>query len=106
MANGIDNADRQQVIFITVVSPATYALLQNLLSPVAPTTKMLAEIVEVLNTHFDPAPSIIVERYKFNSRVAKYCSYGPSLDEMIRNQIVCGIQDVVIQRELFKGKVS
>ncbi|KAG8180395.1 hypothetical protein JTE90_025445 [Oedothorax gibbosus] len=117
IANGIDEADRQRAIFLTVVGPSTYGLLKNLLSPVLPTARTLEQLIAVLDQHFDPAPSEIVERFRFNTRVrkagesistftaelrrlAKNCNYGQSLDTMLRDRIVCGIQDEAIQRKL------
>lgn len=114
---GLSKQNRKGAIFLTVVSPSTYALIQNFLSPVAPNTKTLEEIISVLNSHFDPAPFVIVEIYKFNSRVyytsksfatfivelrslAKRCSYGTSLDEMLNDRTLCGIKDEAIQRKL------
>lgn len=116
VANAIAD-DRKRAVFLTVVGPATFGLLRNLLSPATPTSKSLEELIEILNKHYDPVPSEIVERYKFNSRVrrtgesiadyiaelrklAKYCNYGDSLDMMLRDRIVCGIQDEAIQRKL------
>ena len=71
LANRITEVDWQRAIFLTVVGPTTYALLRNLLSPALPISKTLQEVIEVLNSHFDPAPSEIIERFKFNSRVRR-----------------------------------
>lgn len=117
IANAIEDDNRKRAVFLTVVGPTTYGLLRNLLSPAAPTSKTLTELIGVLNAHYDPVPSEIVERFKFNSRVrradesvadyiaglrklAKYCNFGDSLDMMLRDRIVCGIQDEGIQRKL------
>lgn len=117
IANEIENVERQRAIFLTVVGPTTYGLLKDLLSPILPTARTLAQIIEVLNGHFEPAPSEIVERFKFNSRVrkggesvstfiaelrrlAKHCNYGDSLNTMLRDRIVCGIQEEATQRKL------
>lgn len=105
--NEITDENRQRTIFLTVIGPSTYVLLRNLLSPVALTSKTLKELIEILNYHYNPTHSEIVERYKFNTRVlfagesvvtvitelrrlAKYCNFGSSLDEMLRDRIVCG----------------
>lgn len=90
----------------------------------APTSKTLKELIEILNYHYNPTPSEIVERYKFNTRalfagesvltvvaelrrLAKYCIFGSSLDEMLRDRIVCGIQNEAIQRkQLIENKLT
>lgn len=60
--------DRKSAFFSIVIGPTTCALICNL-SSAAQTTKTLEEIINVLNSQFNPKPSLIVERYKFNSRV-------------------------------------
>ena len=71
----------------------------------------------MMRDHYHPRPSIIVQRYTFNSRsrkegesIAMYvaelkklsmeCEYGDSLNEMIRDRLVCGVNDGRIQRLL------
>lgn len=117
IANNIAEDDRQRAIFLTIIGPSTYGLLKSLLSPTLPTDRTLAQLIAVLDQHFDPAPSEIVERFRFNTRVrrggesisdfiaelrrlAKNCNYGQSLDMMLRDRIVCGIQDEAVQRKL------
>lgn len=61
--------------------------------------------------HYDPKPSELVQRYKFNSRTRKngetvadfelkltqHCGYGTSLQQML---LVCGVNDDRMQRRL------
>ena len=71
----------------------------------------------MLTAHFCPAPSEIVQRYKFHCLFrqqrqsvaafvaelragAEFCNFGTSLEEMIRDKLVCGISDEQIQRRL------
>jgi hypothetical protein len=80
-------------------------------------TKSNADLVKCLKDHYDPKPSVIVERYKFNTlskttdqTVSKYvvalraqaerCNYGTSLDNMLRDRLVCGINNQAIQQRL------
>lgn len=37
--------------------------------------------------------------------LVEYCSYGTSLDQMLRARIICGIQDEAIQRKLLAEKL-
>ena len=79
------------------------------------------ELVVALTEHHSPAPSEIVQRFKFNSRfryagesvatyvaelrsIAQTCNYGSWLDEMLRDHIVCGISDDHIQQRLLSKK--
>lgn len=116
-ANGIDDGDRQRAILISEVGAQTYSLLRNLISPEKPKDKTYQQVVLVLKNHFHPQPSEIVQRYKFDSRtrkpeesvteyvaelrrLAQSCNYGATLEQMLRDQIVCGINDDRIQRRL------
>ena len=116
-ANGITEAEKKRAVFLSVIGPAAYKLLRNLVSPEKPGEKAYADLVEVLSKHFKPTPSEIVERCKFHSRFRKsgesvatfvselrclseYCNFGDSLEDMIRDRLVCGINDESIQKRL------
>ena len=70
-----------------------------------------------MKQHYNPKPSVIVQRYKFSCQfrkegesVAQYlselcalselCEFGQSLANMPRDRLVCGIGDQSIQRKL------
>ena len=116
--NGVVEAERKRSIFLTVIGPSTYKLFRSLISPHKPGEKTLEELTAALKQHFDPTPSEIVQRYKFNSRdrqptetiatfiselrsLAEFCNYRASLDEMLRDRLVCGINNNIIRRRLF-----
>ena len=67
--------------------------------------------------HFCPALSEIIERFKFHRRsrqpgesvctfiaelrlLSEFCNFGDTLDVMIRDRLVCEINDVTIQKRL------
>ena len=71
----------------------------------------------MLSKHYKPAPSEIVERFKFHSycrkagesvatfiselrSLAEFCNFEDTLEAMLRDWIVCGINDDVIQKRL------
>ena len=116
-ANGIDAATKKRAVLLTVAGAATYTKLCNIVSPEKPGEKSYAVLVEALSKHFKPTPSEIVERFKFHSRVRKavesiatfvaelrslseYCNFGPSLEDMLRDRLVCGVNDHAIQKHL------
>ena len=107
--------DKKQSVFLLIVGANTYKLLWNLLTPAKPGDKSYKELVEVLAKHYSPTPAESVQRYKFHSRVSKpgesvatfvselrslaeFCNFGGALEDMLRDRIVCGIND--IQRRL------
>ena len=118
-ANDIEDDDKKKSILLTVCGPATFNLLKSLLQPASLEEKSYRDYIDVLKTHHDPVPSAIIQRYKFNSRVrntgetvagyvaalkslGEHCEYGEHLHDMIRDRLVCGINDARIQRRLLQ----
>ena len=83
--------------------------------PNKPGDKSYQDLVKVLTQHFKPVPSETVQRYKFHSQcqkpgesvatfiaelrlLAEFCNFGASLEAMLRDRVVCGINDSAIQR--------
>ena len=74
------------------------------------TDKSFQELVQLVKDHHEPMPSVIVQRYHFNSRVRKqgetvavyvaelrqlsqHCEFGTTLNDMLQDRLVCSIQD-------------
>ncbi|XP_051233810.1 uncharacterized protein LOC127350824 [Dicentrarchus labrax] len=117
IANDVDDEDKKKSRLLSVVGAQTYSLMRNLLSPAKPGEKTFAQLEALLKKHFNPKPSEIVQRFKFDSRmrkptesVAEYmaeirklsqdCNYGETLSQMLLDRLVCGINDDRIQRRL------
>ena len=94
-----------------------FKLIHNLASPAKPGDKSYRALVKLLTEHYRPTPSQTVQRFKFHSRsrkpgesvanfvaelrvLAEFCNFGSSLEEMLRDQIVCSISDSAVQRRL------
>ena len=61
-----DIAPKKQVaVFLSIIGAKNYALLRDLISPGKLKEKGLDAIIDVLKAHFDPTPSVIVERFTF-----------------------------------------
>ena len=117
LANGITDATKKRSILLTACGPTTYQLIKDLLSPVNPTEKSFDELVELVKEHQDHAPSIILQRYNFFTReqhstesigdfvaqlrkLAHHCNFGDTLDDMLRDRLVCGCRDQRLQFKL------
>ena len=114
VANGITEETKKQAIFLSVIGPSNYKLLSSLLAPNKPGDKEYNTLVNKFSEHFTPAPSEIVERFKFCTKfwkpgesvtvfvselhsIAKSCNFRDALKTMLRDRIVCGINNIIIQ---------
>ena len=122
VANGVSDENKKRSILITVSGPAVYKLLKSLVgTDEVIKTKSFDNLVKTSKAHYDPKPSIIVERYKFNTQVraagesvakyvavlrslAEHCHYGEGLNDMLRDRIVCGINHDKSQQRLLAEK--
>ena len=103
--------------FLTVVGPAAYALLSNLLSPEKPASKTYEELIAVMKNHLEPKPLIIAEQFCFHRRnqadfesesdymtvlrkLAEKCDFRDYLSEALRDRLVCGLRSEATQRLL------
>ena len=106
-ANEIEEYDKKRSIFFSVLGAKTYKLVRGLTRPATPKDKTYKELTEIIKKHYVPKPSVIVQRYKFNIRVRKtgesistfvaevpasseHCEFGNTLEEMLRDRLVCG----------------
>ena len=116
-ANDITINEKKRAILLSACGAATYRLIRSLVFPSKPSEKTFTELVKVVSSHHNPKPSAIMQRFKFNCHIrgtnesiaeyvtslrqlAEYCEYGTFLEDMLRDRIVCGINDAQIQRRL------
>ena len=120
-ANDIKDAEKKKAILLNSSGSKTYKLFRDLTAPAKPVDKTFVELVKSMKDHLSPKPNPIAERFRFNTRdrqseesVANYvaelrrltehCEYGTSLNDMLRDRLVCGIKhDRVQQRLLSEG---
>ncbi|XP_058858757.1 uncharacterized protein K02A2.6-like [Acipenser ruthenus] len=117
IANEIKETEKQRAILLSVCGAKTYSLLRSLVAPLKPSEKTFAELVAALTEHYNPKPSAIVQRFKFDScsrkpgisvagfvaelrALSEYCEFGDTLNDRLRDRLVCGINDERIQRRL------
>ena len=113
-----DSVAKRRAIFLSALGASTFGLLEDLIAPSAVDEKPYKDLVKVLCDHFEPQQSEIVARFRFHSnlrdagenvaaylarlrKLAKPCRFeAASLDEMLRDRFVCGIQDERLQSRL------
>ena len=113
-------ADKRKAILLSCVGAKTYSLLCNLVQPQKPGEKTFEEIVSIVKNHHNPKPSEIVQRFKFNTRsrrpeetirtfvaelrsLSEHCNFE-ALDSMLRDRLVCGVNNKRIQSKLLSEK--
>ncbi|XP_069355625.1 uncharacterized protein [Maniola hyperantus] len=103
---------------VTLMGGTSYELLVTLCAPQKPSTMTFKDVVKTMSDHLYPKPCILAERYKFRQRkqyngetISEYvadlkklavkCEFKTSLDENLRDQLVCGIQCETTRQRLF-----
>lgn len=116
-ANSITDETKKRQIFLTSVGSDIFHLMKTLVAPAKLDTKRVSELTQLVQNHLNPKPSVIVSRFKFNSRnrtagesisdyvvqlrkLAGKCEYGRTLNDMLRDRLVCGVNDDNIQVKL------
>ena len=121
IANGIDDETKKTAILLSSCAIETFHVFKGLTAPNLPGSKAFNDLVKLMEDHENPRRNPIAERFKFNMRNRKadesvsayvaelrrliqYCEYGNSLDSMLRDRLVCGINhDRTQQRLLSEG---
>ena len=101
----------------------TYQLIRNLVATGKLTDKSFKELVKLVQGHYQPSPSVIVQQFKFYSRsqqpcesvttfvsesrkLSEHCKYGESLDDMLQDRPVYRITDEQLQRRLARARLD
>ena len=109
---------KRQATLLTLIGPTTYQQLTDLVAPAKPNEKTFEQLVEVLTKHYSPKKGEIMQRHRFYTRsrqtgetvaefvadlrcLAAHCRFGDTLETMLRDRIVCGINNSSIQKKLF-----
>ena len=79
------------------------------------------ELVKIVKNHYDPKPSVIMQRYKFNTRMraasesitayvaalrelAQHRKFKETLSDMLRGRLICGVNHKGITNRLLAEK--
>ena len=68
IANDVEDSSKKRAILLAVCGSKTFQLIRSLTEE-DPTSKPYDDVVQLVTDYYDPKPSVIVQRYKFNSRV-------------------------------------
>ncbi len=120
-ASAVTVAEKKRAVLLSSCGPATYKLIRSLAAQDKPSEIGYDALVTLMKDHYTPKPSVTVQRFKFNSRVrqpgesvanyaaelrrlTKFCEFGPSLSDMLRDRLICGINDSRMQCSLLAEK--
>ena len=116
-AKNVTDSGKKRSFLLSQCGKDAYSVLRSLVSPCKVTDKSYSEIVSLLNGHLKPRTSVTVARYKFNTccrkegqsvaeyvaelrKLTEHCAFGESLNEMLRDRLVCGVNNAQMQRKL------
>ena len=121
IANEITSEKKKVAILLSACGQSTFKTISSLVDADTLKDIKFGDLIKLLSDHYDPAPSSIVQQYKFYKRVrtegesianfvaalreiAKYCDYGDTLNIMLRDRLVCGVNHQAIQKRLLAEK--
>ena len=116
MANNVQDANKQCAVLSTC-GASTYRMIRNLVTPRKPVERTFKQLGDVVKAHYCPSPSVTAQRFTFNSRTQRegetlaefvaelrrlsgHCDFAASLDDMLCDRLVCGVQDSRLQKRL------
>ena len=109
--------NKQVAVMLSLMGNKMYGLLRNLAAPAKPSSLSFKTIVETLQKHLSPRPLLIAERFRFHKRnqlegetvssylaelkkLSLYCEFGTNLNDALRDRLVCGLHNKLIQKRL------
>ena len=101
-ANDIDDAaaSKRRAILLTAVGAETYTLLRSLASPRAPADLTYVELCKLLQTHFEPKPNTILQRY---NSCSAYRKKKQSIGDFVAELKKSGQKLILVKRRLVRS---
>ena len=113
-ANGITDGAKKRAILLRSCDPEPYNLFRGLCAPSKPADKSFNQLVYLMQAHQHPKSNPIAERSMFNTqdslpeesvsvylaslrRLTEHCVYGEQIDSMLKERMVCGIDNEAIK---------
>ncbi|XP_070386197.1 uncharacterized protein [Dermacentor albipictus] len=120
-ANDVKDDAKQRALLVAALGTRTIEILNGKVAPRKPNALTYKEVVQTLNSYYDPVPNAISESFKFFHRcqqegesvhafivairqMAHNCNFGTMLDRMMRDRIVCGVRSKNVQKQLLAKK--
>ncbi|KAG8142913.1 hypothetical protein E2320_006105 [Naja naja] len=109
--------NRKKAYFLSFCGATVFDTATAMLAPQTVKAVSWEELQEVLGNHYAPKPSHMARRHAFRQRTqaenksiseyvaalhsaALHCGFRDQLDDMLLDQLVCGVRDLRLQRRL------
>ena len=77
VVHDIKTEAKKRAVLLSECGVATYKLIKSLIAPQKSSDLEYKILLKITKQHFVPAPSCIVEHYKFNTHVQVQCKFNP-----------------------------
>lgn len=120
VANAVVTDTQKRAILLSVCGSQVYQRIRSLVAPISPKDVEYDDIIKAATIYFEPASTVILERFHFFKReqksdetvstyiaelkrFAEPCLFKSqiTIDELMRDRFVCGIADQRIRTRLF-----
>ncbi|KAM7298142.1 uncharacterized protein ISCGN_018766 [Ixodes scapularis] len=115
--NGVTDVKKKRALLVAALSTSTVDVISGRCAPAKVNELPYSEVVDLLQQHFSPKLIETAQSYKFFSRnqlpgepvrdfvvairqIADTSNFGDTLDRMLRDRIVCGLQNSMVRRQL------
>ena len=120
VANKVTSDAKKKVILLSTCGTSMYSTIRSLAAPNKPTDQYSA-LLELTLKHYNPKPSVIMQRCKFNSRnqradesistyvaelhkLTEFSDFSESINDMLRDKFVLGLHNTCTQHRLLAEK--
>ncbi|KAM7293821.1 uncharacterized protein ISCGN_023404 [Ixodes scapularis] len=114
--NGVTDGKKKSALLVAALSTNTVDVISGRCAPAKVNELPYSEVVSLLQQHFSPKLNETAQSYKFFSRnqlpgepvrdfvvairqIADTCNFGDTLDRMLKDRIVCGLQNSTLKVE-------
>ena len=121
VANDVTDGAKKRSILLAACGAPAYKLIRSLVQAEKLDSTPYEDLVKIVKNHYDPKPSVTMQRYKFNTRtrtvgesiatyvaalreLAQHCEFKETLSDMLRDRLVCGVNHKGITNRLLAEK--
>ncbi len=114
-------AEDRATVFLATVGPIAFELLISLFTPIDIADVAYEDMTNELKRYYKPVRNVIWERQQLTERkqrsdepiqeyilelkrMSRYCNFGHTLEERLRDCLVQGVRNETVQRRLFTEK--